>query len=138
MTLTLRGPTGRLVVTVSRRLGFVAALLLAVPALAAQNRVDGIITIERAHITAHEFDKADSTLSEALGAAGYLMDSVHVFVWRAILEHLRGSDSLARLNFRSALTLYPALRVTGLDQVAPGLGDVFDRAARPFRVYSDS
>jgi len=120
---------------VLRRLS-VAASLFVVPALAAQNRTDARIAVARAHITAHEFSAADTALSSALDSAAYLMDSVHVFVWRAILEHQRGSDSLARQSFGSALALYPALRVNGLDQVAPGLDAVFESELRGYRVYS--
>lgn len=118
-----------------RRLSL-AALVLVVPALAAQNRTDARIAIARAHITAREFGRADTALNGALDSAAYLMDSVHVFVWRAILEHLRGSDSLARENFHSALTLYPPLKVNGLDQVAPGLDAVLETESRGLRVYS--
>jgi len=120
---------------VLRRLS-VAASLFVVPALAAQNRTDARIAVARANITAHEFSAADSALSSALDSAAYLMDSVHVFVWRAILEHQRGSDSLARQSFRNALVLYPALRVNGLDQVAPGLDAVFESELRGYRVYA--
>ncbi|HUC41853.1 MAG TPA: TonB family protein [Gemmatimonadales bacterium] len=118
-----------------RRLS-VAASLFVVPALAAQNRTDARIAVARAHITAHEFSAADTALGSALDSAAYLMDSVHVFVWRAILEHQRGSDSLARQSFGSALALYPALRVNGLDQVAPGLDAVFESELRGYRVYA--
>ena len=118
-----------------RRLSL-AACVVFVPALAAQNRTDASIAIARAHITAHEFGQADATLNGALDSAAYLMDSVHVFVWRAILEHLRGSDSLARENFQSALSLYPPLKVNGLDQVAPGLDAIFESESRGRRVYS--
>lgn len=124
--------------TVLRRLGLIIALVVFVPALAAQGRTDAFITTARAHIAARRFDEADTALGHALGAAAYLMDTVHVFVWRAILAHMRGSDSLARVNFHAALTLYSALRVNGLDQVAPGLSDVFESEVRRFRVYPDS
>ncbi|HEV8381280.1 MAG TPA: TonB family protein [Gemmatimonadales bacterium] len=120
-----------------RRLSLAAFLVLA-PALAAQNRTDARIALARAYITARQFSQADTTLSRALDSAAYLMDSVHVFVWRAILEHQRGSDSLARLSFRSALMLYPTLQVNGLDQVAPGLGEVFETELRGQRVYAAS
>lgn len=109
--------------------------LLAVPALGAQNRTDGLIATARARITAREFDKADSTLSDALGSAGYLMDTVHVYVWRAILGRLRGNDSLARASFHEALVLYPPLKINGLDQVAPGLDDIFEAESRSMRAY---
>jgi TonB family protein len=108
------------------------------PALAAQSRTDGLIATARAHVIAHEFDQADTSLKQALESAGYLMDSVHVFIWRGILEHMRGSDSLARQNFHAALVLYPPLRVSGLDQLSPGLADVFEAEASGLRVYSDS
>ncbi|HYX81961.1 MAG TPA: energy transducer TonB [Gemmatimonadales bacterium] len=120
-----------------RRLALATSLIVA-PALAAQNRADGFIAIARAHITAKQFDQADSALSTALDAAGYLMDSVHVYVWRAILGGLRGSDSLAHVNFRTALQLYPSLRVNGLDRLSPALVDVFESEARRYKVYGDS
>ena len=118
-----------------RRLCLTASLVF-VPALHAQNRTDARIAVARARITAHDFASADTELGTALDSAAYLMDSVHVFVWRAILEDLRGSDSLARLNFRSALMLYPALRVNNLDQVAPGLDAIFQSELRGLHVYS--
>ena len=121
-----------------RRLCFAIAFVLFVPALAAQGRVDAFITTARAHIAARQFDEADTALDHALGASAYLMDTVHVFVWRAILAHLRGNDSLARVNFHASLALYSALRVNGLDQIATGLSDVFESEARRFRVYPDS
>lgn len=114
----------------------VVVFVACVPALAAQNRTDARITIARAHISAREFDQADVTLNGALDSAAYLMDSVHVFVWRAILEHLRGSDSLARESFRSALTLYPSLKVNGLDQVAPALDTILETESRGLRIYT--
>jgi TonB family protein len=122
-------------VTVAHSFRLATAFLFIVPAVSAQSRTDGLIAAARAHITAHEFDKADTALSDALGAAGYMMDSVHVFVWRAILGHLRGSDSLARENFRTALVLYPPLKVNGLDQVAAGLDEIFQSESRSMRVY---
>jgi TonB family protein len=104
--------------TVMRRLLLIAALVLPAPALAAQGSTDAFITTARARIAARQFDQADTALDHALVASAYLMDTVHVFVWRAILAHMRGSDSLARVNFHAALALYSALRVNGLDQRA--------------------
>jgi TonB family protein len=111
----------------------VASLASALPA---QNRTDARLAVARAHIIARRFPQADTALSGALDSAAYMMDSVHVFVWRAILEHNRGNDSLARVSVRSALLLYPALTVNGLDQVAPGLDAVFESEARALRVYA--
>jgi len=123
---------------VLRRLPLIAALVLPAPALAAQGRTDALITIAHAHIARVSSNEADTALSHALGAAAYLMDTVHVFVWRAILEHMRGSDSLARANFHSALVLYSALRVNGLDQIATGTSATcFESEVRRFRVYPD-
>jgi TonB family protein len=123
---------------VLRRHSLAIAFVLCVPALGAQGRADGLIATARAYITARKFDQADTALSGALESAAYLMDTVHVFVWRAILGHLRGSDSLAHANFHAALVLYPALRVNGLDQVAPGLDEIFESESRGLRVYSAS
>ncbi|HLZ45652.1 MAG TPA: hypothetical protein VKQ05_08240, partial [Gemmatimonadales bacterium] len=75
--------------------------------LSAQNQTDGLIAVARTHIAAHQFDQAETVLNNALETAGYMMDSVHVYIWRAILGHMRGSDSLAHGNFRAALQLYP-------------------------------
>jgi TonB family protein len=104
----------------------------------AQSRSDQLLTTASAHIAAREWDQADVALSGALESALYLMDSVHVFVWRGILEHLRGNDSLARLNFGLVVTEYHLTNVTGLDKISPGLQDLFDAEARPVRVYPDS
>ena len=124
--------------TVVRRLLLVAALVVPAPALAAQSRSDQLLTNARNFITLRELDKADTALNGALESALYLMDSVHVFVWRGILEHLRGNDSLTRLNFRRVITQYQLTNVTSLDKIAPGLQDLFDAEARPFRVFPDS
>jgi len=133
--LTTQRLPGEIIVTV-RRLCLTASLIIA-PALAAgQNRTDARIAVARARISSRDFATADTELGTALDSAAYLMDSVHVFVWRAILEHLQGSDSLARQSFQSALMLYPALRVNNLDQVAPGLDAVFQSELRGMHVYS--
>ena len=119
-----------------RRSSLAVAFVLFVPALAAQGRTDARIATARAYITARQFDQADTALSVALDSAAYLMDTVHVFVWRAILEHLRGSDGLARESFHAAIGLYPPLRVNGLEQVAPGLDTIFESVSRSMRVYN--
>ena len=121
-----------------RRLLLIAALVVPAPALAAQSRSDQLLTNARNFITLRELEKADTALNGALESALYLMDSVHVFVWRGILEHLRGNDSLTRLNFRRVITQYQLTNVTSLDKIAPGLQDLFDSEARPFRVFPDS
>jgi TonB family protein len=121
-----------------RRLLLVAALVLPAPALTAQSRSDELLTAARNYITLREFEKADTALNGALASALYVMDSVHVFVWRGILEHLRGNDSLSRLNFRRVITQYQLTNVTSLDKISPGLQDLFDAEARPFRVFPDS
>jgi len=123
---------------VLRRLALALAFVLFVPALAAQGRTDARIATARAYISARQFDQADTALRSALDFAPYLMDTVHVFVWRAILEHLRGSDSLAREDFHAAVGLYPLLQVNGLEQVAPGLDAIFESVSRGTRVYSAS
>jgi TonB family protein len=123
---------------VVRRLLLVATLVLPAPAIAAQSRSDQFLSAARNYITLRELDKADTALNGALESALYVMDSVHVFVWRGILEHLRGNDSLSRLNFRRVITQYQLTNVTSLDKIAPGLQDLFDAEARPFRVFPDS
>jgi len=127
---------GEIIGIVLRRVCLSASLLLAPALAAAQNRTDARIASARARMTARDFATADTLLSTALDSAAYLMDSVHVFVWRAILEHFRGNDSLARMSFRSGLMLYPALRVNNLDQVAPGLDALFQSELRGMHVYS--
>lgn len=121
----------------SRRILLVAALACSAPALAAQSRSQELITNARALIASRDFPRADVALSGALESALYLLDSVNVFLWRGILEHLRGNDSLARLGFRQVVSLHQT-RVKGLDQISPGLDDLFESEARPFRVYADS
>lgn len=115
---------------------FVACTIVS-PAVA-QSRSDQLLTTARAYITGREWDKADTALNGALASALYVMDSVHVFVWRGILEHLRGNDSLTRLNFRRVITQFQLTNVTGLDKLSPGLQDLFEAEARPFRIYPDS
>jgi len=122
---------------VLRRLLFVAALALPALPVAGQSRSQGLVNTAREHMAARDFDKADGELSSALSSALYLLDSVNVFIWRGVLEHLRGNDSLARLSFRQVVALHQ-VNVRGLDNVSPGLGDLFESEARPYRVYSDS
>jgi TonB family protein len=116
--------------------GFVAGFVAAgFPVLAGQSRSAQLVQAARQHMAVNQFDSADATLRSALVDATYLMDSVSVFVWRGILDRLRGSDSLARLNFRQALILNSATSVRGLDQISPGLGELFDAEARRVRIY---
>ena len=75
----------------SRRTLLVAALACSAPALAAQSRSQELITNARALIASRDFPRADVALSGALESALYLLDSVNVFLWRGILEHLRGN-----------------------------------------------
>ncbi len=117
---------------------FLALLFVVVPVAAAQSRSAESVNTARSLIAGGELEQADTALNQALASALYVMDSVNVFVWRGILEYVRGSDSLARLSFRRALTLNQIVSVRGLDKISPGLADVFDAEARPFRVYSAS
>ena len=93
------------------------------------------MTTARERITAQDWAGADSALTEALGSALYVMDSVNVFVWRGIYEYFHGTDSLARRYFRRALLLRQITSVRDLDKIDQGLADMFDAEARPFRVY---
>ncbi len=122
----------------SRRALFTAAFALAAPAVAAQSRSAELLGTAQARITAHEWMAADTALTGALESALYVMDSVNVFIWRGILEHMRGNDSLARLSFRRVIDEHRFTAVEGLDKVSPGLGDLFESEARPYRVYADS
>ncbi len=118
---------------------FGVALIVAVAApAAAQNRTDQLVGAARERIAARHWSGADSALTEALGAALYVMDSVNVFVWRGIYEYFRGNDSLARLSFRRALLLRQITSVRDLEKIDPGLAALFDAEARPFRVYRAS
>jgi len=112
------------------------ASLLGAPGALAQSRSAQLLQAARQHIAANQFDSAGATLQSALDGATYLMDSVNVFVWRAILARLQGSDSLARASFRQALILNPVTAVRGLDQISPGLSDLFDAEARAIRIYA--
>jgi len=112
-----------------------AASLVGSPAALAQSRSAQLLQTARQHISANQLDSAEADLASALDDAAYVMDSVNVFVWRGIVARLRGSDSLARANFRQAINLNPVTAVRGLDQISPGLGDLFDAEARAARIY---
>jgi TonB family protein len=116
----------------------VAAAAVAAAPLATQSRSQQLVRVAREQIAARDWNGADTTLTGALGSALYVMDSVSVFVWRGILEHLRGNDSLARVSFRRMIVEHRMTDVKGLDDIAPGLADVFESEARPFRIYPDS
>src|SRR5258705_901847 len=111
-------------------------LVAGFPVLAGQSRSAQLLQAARQQMASSQFDSADAVLGSALDNATYLMDSVNVFVWRGILGRLRGNDSLARVNFRRALNLNPVTAVGGLDQISPGLGELFDAEARAARIYS--
>ncbi len=113
-------------------------MALAAPAVAAQSRSAALLGTAQARITAHNWTAADTALNNALASALYVMDSVNVFIWRGILEHMRGNDSLARVSFRRLINEHRITAVEGLDKVSPGLDDLFESEARPYRVYSDS
>lgn len=112
-----------------------ASSFLGSPAASAQSRSAQLLQAARQHMSASQLDSADAALSSALDGATYLMDSVNVFVWRGILARLRGNDSLARVNFRHAINLNPVTAVRGLDQISPGLGELYDAEARAARIY---
>ena len=119
------------------RLSVISAFaVLAVPVVA-QSRSQALVANARDHIAAGQFDQADAALSNAFESARYLLDTVDTFIWRGVLEHVRGNDSLARVNFRKVIAL-DYTNVTGLDKIAPGLDDLFESEARPFRIYPDS
>ena len=122
----------------SRCLLVVLVAAAAAAPLAAQSRSQQLVRVAREQISARELNAADTTLIEALGSALYEMDSATVFVWRGALEHLRGNDSLARATFRYVVTRHRMMDVRGLDDISPGLGEMFESEARPFRVFADS
>jgi len=114
----------------------IAALLLGSPAAPAQSRSDQLLWAARQHISKNQLDSAEAALRSALELAPYQVDSAYVFAWWGVLAHLRGSDSLARLNFRQAANLNPRISVQGLDQVSPGLANLFDAEMRAGRIYA--
>jgi TonB family protein len=126
---------------VPRRLFVVLAAALAAAAaapLAAQSRSQQLVRVARDQMSTRDLNAADATLTQALESALYEIDSVTVFVWRGVLEYMRGNDSLARTTFRYVVTKHGTTDVRGLDDVAPGLGDMFESEARPFRVFTDT
>ena len=117
-------------------LGLAAALLVAPVGLAAQSETAQLLQATQRYVIAHQLDSADAALDAALRSAIYLMDSVTVFVWRGVVGRLRGNDSLARLSFRRALALNAGTSVRGLEQVSPGLSELFDAERRAALVYA--
>ena len=113
-----------------------AALVLAAPPTAAQSRHDQLLWLARQHISSHQLDSAEAELRSALGLAPYQIDSSYVFGWWGVLAYLRGSDSLARANFRQAANLNARLTLPGLEQISPGAASVFAEEMRAGRVYS--
>jgi len=123
---------------VSRWFCFVVLVVTVPAALAAQSRSEQLVSTARERIAARDWGGADTALTEALGSALYVMDSVNALVWRGILEHLRGNDSLTRLSFRRVILEHHMTTSKGLDDISPRLADVFESEARPFRIYPDS
>ena len=105
----------------------VAALLAAPAALGAQSRAARLTESARAQVTAHHLDSADVLLRAALDSAVHATNEERelAFVWRGILEFLRGNDSLTRVAFREALALDTSVSVGGLDGLAPRLAEIF-------------
>ncbi|HEV8265383.1 MAG TPA: hypothetical protein VGQ06_10550, partial [Gemmatimonadales bacterium] len=113
-----------------------AAMLLVAPvAVAAQSRTAQLLQAARQHISANQLDSADAELRAALDAAFYPVDSATVYVWRGVLEHVRGSDSLARASFRQAFALKAGFSTEGLARAFPDVATMLDAEARAARVY---
>jgi len=92
--------------------------------LAAQQPTDAQLTAARAFLAAGQLDSADVLLRATLDNAPLPSDSVTVFVWRAILEFMRGDERATRAAFHEALVLDTALDVPGL--VSPRLRALLD------------
>jgi hypothetical protein len=118
------------------RLALATTLFLVAPGgLAGQTPTARLLQAAQQYIAARELDSADAALSAALQRATYVVDSVNLLVWRGIVAHLRGNDSLTRVNFRAALLLNPGIQVARLEHVSPELADLFETEARAIRVY---
>lgn len=125
------------VVVVSRWPLAVAFLIAATP-LAAQNPSQEFLGVAKERIAARQWDAADRALTDALASAAYVMDSANAFIWRGVLEHMRGNDSLASAYFRRVVHETHITHVDGLDKISPGLAELFDAEARTVRVYADN
>jgi TonB family protein len=123
---------------VTTAVSLIAALLSISVGASAQTRSDQLLWAARQHIAKNQLDSAEADLRAALELAPYQVDSSYVFVWRGVLAHLRGSDSLARLNFRQAANLNWHITGQGLDQVSPAVANLFDDEMRAGRVYGVS
>lgn len=108
------------------------------PPLFGQSRSAQYLTSARNYVSANQLDSAEVVLTAALADAPYTMDSVSALVWLAIVSHLKGDDSIARLRIRQALTLHAPTSVRGLEQISPGLADLFDSESRAMRIVSAS
>ena len=113
----------------------VAVLLLAPRDARAQNRSDQLLWAARQHIATNQLDSAEAELRSALDLAPYQMDSSYVYGWWGVLAYLRGSDSLARANFRQAANLNARITLPGLDQISPGAASLFDAEIRGGHAY---
>jgi len=116
-------------------LPLIAALVLAAAAAVAQSRHDLLLWAARQHIANNQLDSAEAELRSALDLAPYQMDSSYVYGWWGVLAYLRGSDSLARVNFRQAANLNARISLPGLDLVSPGAASVFEAEIRGGHAY---
>ena len=109
----------------------VAALLGAMLAtgtpVAAQHRAPELIAQAMALIQTRQLDSADVLLRAALdtGTVALRDERQTAWVWRAVVAHFRGDDSLTHAFFRRALALDTALAVRGLDDLSPDLERIF-------------
>ena len=120
------------------RLLFAACVLAGPTALIAQNRTTQLITVARGQIAAHDLDSAETTLEAAFAQAAYRMDSVWVYIWYGVVEHLRGRDDITRASFRRALLLHPNPGADSLASISPALAELFDQESRAIRVRSSN
>jgi len=118
------------------RLLLPACLLAGPPVLVAQSPSMQLITIARSQIAAHDLDSAEITLGAALERAAYTMDSVWVYIWYGVVQHLRGRDDVTQASFRRALTLHPNPGADSLEKISRAVAELYDRESRAIRVRS--
>lgn len=109
-------------------LALAAALALAPWPVVAQGGERDLVAQARTQVRLANLDSADVLLGRVIGAPvpGDTALRAEAFVLLAMVRYYQGNDSATTAAFREALSLSPTLQVSGLAQMDPALGALFE------------
>lgn len=109
-------------------LALAGALALTPRPVVAQVGESALVAQARTQVRLGNLDSADALLGRVIGAP-LTSDTalrVEAFVLLAVLRYYQGNDSATTAAFREALVLRPTLHVSGMAQMDPALGALFE------------